>query len=103
TLSGPAQQTAYDELRDNGNGADRGAVVALDPRTGAVQAMVSMPSFDPEPLATPDREAAIDAYNELVENPDQPLYNRALRIDDIDQQTGQGGAFFPGSVMKVIV
>jgi penicillin-binding protein A len=103
TLSGAAQQTAFDELRNNANGTDKGAVVALDPRTGAVQAMVSMPAFDPTPLAVPDRQAALDAYNELNENPNQPLINRAARIDDIDERTGEGANFFPGSVMKVIV
>lgn len=103
TLSGPAQQTAFDELRDNANGADKGAVVALDPRTGAVQAMVSLPAFDPTALAVPDPQAALDAYNELNEDPDQPLINRTLRIDDIDERTGEGANFFPGSVMKVIV
>jgi peptidoglycan glycosyltransferase len=103
SLSRAAQQTAFDELSGNNNGTDKGAVVALDPRTGAVQAMVSLPTFDPTPLAVPDRQSAIDAYNELNEDPDQPLVNRAMRIDDIDERTGEGANFFPGSVMKVIV
>jgi penicillin-binding protein A len=103
TLSGPAQQTAFEELNDNQNGADAGAVVALDPRTGAIQAMVSMPAFDPTPLASPDRQEAIDAFNELDEDPAQPLINRALRIDSIDQNSDQGASFFPGSVMKVVI
>jgi peptidoglycan glycosyltransferase len=103
TLSRAAQQTAFDELRDNDNGTGKGSVVALDPRTGAVQAMVSLPTFDPTPLAVPDRQAALDTYNELNEDPAQPLINRTLRIDDIDERSGQGANFFPGSVMKVIV
>jgi penicillin-binding protein A len=103
TLSHPAQQEAFDQLRENQNGADAGAVVALDPRTGAVQAMVSMPSFDPTPLAAPDRQAAIDAFDELNEDQSQPLINRALRIDSIDERSGEGSIFFPGSVMKVII
>jgi peptidoglycan glycosyltransferase len=103
TLSAAAQQTAFEELRDNNNDASAGAAVALDPRTGAIQAMVSMPAFDPTPLATPDRQAAIDAFNTLDEDPAQPLVNRALRIDSIDQRSEEGAVFFPGSVMKVII
>lgn len=91
TLSAPAQQTAYEELRDNHVGARRGAVVALDPRTGAVQALVSMPSFNPNPLASHDGAEAEAAYQELTEDPDQPLRNRAL-----------SERYPPGSVFKII-
>ncbi|MPZ25348.1 MAG: penicillin-binding protein 2 [Micromonosporaceae bacterium] len=88
TLSRPAQQTAYELLRD---ATDKGAVVALDPRTGAVQAMVSAPSFDPNPLASHDTGAAAAAYAELSEDEDKPLLNRAV-----------SERFPPGSVFKVI-
>jgi peptidoglycan glycosyltransferase len=88
TLSRPTQQTAFEQLRD---ATDRGAVVALDPRTGAVQAMVSLPSFDPNPLASHDTAAAQEAYDELLEDPDQPLLNRAV-----------AERFEPGSTFKVI-
>ena len=91
TLSAPAQQTAYEELRDNRVGARRGAVVALDPRTGAVQALVSMPSFDPNPLASHDPDEVEAAYQELDEDPDKPLRNRAL-----------SERYPPGSVFKII-
>jgi len=91
TLSAPAQQTAYEELRDNHVGARRGAVVALDPRTGAIQALVSLPSFDPNPLASHDPEEAQAAYRELDDHPDEPLRNRAL-----------GERYPPGSVFKII-
>jgi peptidoglycan glycosyltransferase len=91
TLSRPAQQTAFEELAGNGTGTDRGAVVALDPRTGAVQALVSRPSFDPNPLASHDTSQAQEAYEELDADPDQPLRNRAL-----------AETYHPGSVFKVI-
>lgn len=91
TLSAPAQQAAYEELRDNQVGAAKGAVVAIDPRTGAIQALVSMPSFDPNPLVAHDTEAAQAAYRELEQDPDRPLRNRAL-----------AERYPPGSVFKVI-
>lgn len=91
TLSRAAQQTAYEQLRDNSTGTTRGAVVALDPRTGAVQALVSMPSFDPNPLASHNLAEVDEAFQELNQDPDQPLANRAL-----------SERFEPGSVFKVI-
>ncbi len=65
--------------------------MALDPRTGAVQALVSLPTFDPNPLVSHDTEAATQAYQELEEDPAQPLRNRAL-----------SETYHPGSVFKVI-
>jgi len=91
TLSRGAQQTAYEQLRDNRTGTNRGAVVAIDPRTGAVQALVSMPSFDPNPLASHDVAEAQAAYRELNEAPGRPLANRAI-----------SERFAPGSVFKII-
>jgi penicillin-binding protein 2 len=57
-------------------GARRGAMVALDPRTGEVLAFVSKPTFDPNLFVE-----GIDADNwkALNESPDKPLLNRALR------------------------
>lgn len=91
TLSRTGQRAAYEQLRDNRTGTDRGAVVALDPRTGAVQVMVSFPSFDPNPLASHDTEEAQAAYEELDADEDRPLVNRVT-----------AERFEPGSVMKVI-
>ena len=91
TLSQRAQKTAFDELANNRVGADKGAAVALDPRTGAIQALVSMPSFDPNPLASHDTEAAQAAYDKLAKGKDGPLRNRAL-----------GEVLPPGSTFKVI-
>ncbi|MEH0846329.1 penicillin-binding protein 2 [Micromonospora sp. CPCC 205711] len=92
TLSKRAQDTAYDQLRNNEKGVKRGAAIAIDPRTGAVQAMVSMPSFDPNPLASHDTTEAAAAYNELNKDDDRPLTNRAL--DD---------TLPPGSTFKIVV
>lgn len=66
-----------------------GSVVALDPRTGEVLAMVSRPTFDPNKFA--ERVRAKD-WKEIVENPDHPLMNRAIQA----QQA-------PGSTFKPIV
>ncbi|TDC82933.1 penicillin-binding protein 2 [Micromonospora sp. KC606] len=92
TISKRAQDTAYEQLRNNNNGAKKGAAIAIDPRTGAVQALVSMPSFDPNPLASHDTEAASAAYNKLEANPERPLTNRAL-----------AETLPPGSTFKIVV
>ncbi|MEV1333664.1 penicillin-binding protein 2 [Micromonospora costi] len=92
TLSKKAQDVAYDELRNNDLGVKRGAAIAIDPRTGAVQALVSMPSFDPNPLASHDPKKASAAYNQLEQDPDGPLKNRAL-----------SETLPPGSTFKIVV
>jgi peptidoglycan glycosyltransferase len=79
-------------MTNNERGVTKGAAVAIDPRTGAVQAMVSMPSFDPNPLVSHDEKAAQAAYNKLNKDKDQPLLNRAV-----------ASTLPPGSTMKVII
>ena len=59
----------------------KGAVVALDPTTGAILAAVSLPSYDPNMLSSHDT-AAITAYWKSL-NPDDPqsaLVNRAFNM-----------------------
>jgi peptidoglycan glycosyltransferase len=69
-----------------------GAVVALDPTTGAVLGMASTPTFDPNKLSSHDPKA-IRAYADDLEGKDRdPRLNRAI-----------GDNFPPGSVFKVIV
>jgi penicillin-binding protein A len=69
-----------------------GAVVALDPTTGAVLGMASTPTFDPNKLSSHDPNA-IRAYADKLEKMDRdPRLNRAI-----------GDNFPPGSVFKVIV
>ncbi|MFD6695456.1 peptidoglycan D,D-transpeptidase FtsI family protein [Micromonospora aurantiaca (nom. illeg.)] len=92
TLSKRAQETAYKQLNDNQVGATKGAAIAIDPRTGAVQALVSMPSFDPNPLASHDSTEADRAYNTLEKDKDRPLANRAL-----------SETLPPGSTFKIIM
>jgi penicillin-binding protein A len=72
-------------------GDQKGAVVALDPKTGAVLAMVTSPSFDPNDIASHDIEAAGKAYDRLASNPQQPLSNRAARE-----------IYPPGSTFKLV-
>ncbi|MCQ4257026.1 penicillin-binding protein 2 [Stutzerimonas stutzeri] len=64
----------------------RGAIVALQPSTGEVLAMVSQPSFDPNLFVT---GISFKAYGELRDSIDQPLFNRVLR-----------GLYPPGSTIK---
>ena len=64
----------------------RGAIVALDPRTGEILALVSSPSFNPNLFVT---GISNTDYSQLRDNLDQPLYNRAVQ-----------GAYPPGSTIK---
>jgi peptidoglycan glycosyltransferase len=77
-------------------GARKGAIMAVDPKTGAVLAMVSWPTFDPNALVSQERDAAgnlaADAVMlSYVQDPASPLLNRASM-----------GLFTPGSSFKVI-
>ncbi|MFC7528940.1 peptidoglycan D,D-transpeptidase FtsI family protein [Actinoplanes sp. GCM10030250] len=92
SLNTKAQETAWKQMTNNERGVKKGAAVAIDPRTGAIQAMVSMPSFDPNPLVSHDQAAAKKAYDKLNGDDDQPLLNRAV-----------ASTLPPGSVFKVIV
>ncbi len=67
----------------------RGAIVALDPRSGEVLAMVSQPSFDPNLFVT---GISFKAYADLRDSIDRPLFNRVLR-----------GLYPPGSTIKPAV
>jgi penicillin-binding protein 2 len=78
------QQDAAAALGDR-----RGAVVAIDPRTGGVLALVSSPSFDPNLFV--EGISAKD-YRALRDSLDTPLFNRALR-----------GQYPPGSTVKPFV
>ncbi|MET8142993.1 penicillin-binding protein 2 [Sphaerisporangium sp. NPDC005288] len=88
TLVPKAQRVAYEGLQKSGK---RGAVVALDPKTGAVLTMVSVPSYDPSPMAVPDKAKAARVYNKLNSDDNEPLINRAT-----------SKTYAPGSTFKVI-
>lgn len=87
TINPVAQQAAWDAL-----GGQRGAAVALDPTTGAILAMVSSPSFDPNTMATHSSADVRASYNSLLEDPDKPLINRTIA----------GDTYPPGSVFKLV-
>ncbi|GAB3148253.1 penicillin-binding transpeptidase domain-containing protein [Micromonospora sonneratiae] len=92
SLSRTAQEKAFTELANNKVGATRGAAVAIDPATGAIQALVSMPSFDPNPLTSHNSDEAEAAYRKLEADRNGPLKNRAL-----------SEVLPPGSTFKVVV
>lgn len=87
TLVPSVQQAAAEALGDQ-----RGAAVALDPRTGEVLALVSSPSYDPNALASHDAAAARAAREALLADEDRPLENRAIA----------SRLYPPGSVFKLV-
>ncbi len=72
-------------------GGRRGAVVALDPTTGAVLALVTSPSYDPNPLAAHDQRAVRATWERLQADPTKPLLPRPYRE-----------RYAPGSTFKVV-
>lgn len=86
TIRDDLQRVARDAL-----GEQRGSVVALDPRTGAVLAMWSNPSFDPNPIASPDGSEANAAYSAALAADGDPLLAKAFRE-----------IYFPGSTFKLV-
>ena len=78
------QQAAWDAL-----GEQPGSVVAIDPVDGSVIAMVSKPAYDPNMFV---HGISQKAYNEILNTPGRPLFNRALR-----------GGYEPGSTLKPFV
>jgi len=71
-------------------GTDVGAVVALDPSSGAILAMVSTPSFDPTSISG-DPATAPEGMDAITAQPDNPLVDRARQ-----------GRYTPGSIMKIL-
>jgi peptidoglycan glycosyltransferase len=87
TIDPAAQTAAYDGLGDQ-----TGAVAALDARTGEVLALASTPSFDPNELAAHDPSSVQETYDALIEDPSNPLWNRAIA----------GNLYAPGSTFKLV-
>ena len=75
------QRVALDALKD-----ERGALVAIDVKTGGILSMVSTPSYDPNLFTSGISQKQ---YDDLLNSPDRPLFNRALR-----------GQYPPGSTVK---
>jgi len=88
TVNSKAQDAAWNALKALGK---PGAVVALNPKTGAILAMASYPSFDPNVLAIHDGAKLNKIDNQLLRDKTQPLVNRALE-----------GTFPPGSTFKIV-
>jgi peptidoglycan glycosyltransferase len=77
TVDPDAQKAAYDGLKALGDNV-RGAVVAIEPSTGKILAMVSSPSYNPNRLASHDFNEVGKVKQRLEENPLSPLNNRAI-------------------------
>jgi penicillin-binding protein A len=92
TLIKSVQQVAYNDLINNGPNGNVGAAVALDPTSGEILALVSTPSFNPNPLASHNTNSALSTYTKLNSQSPNPLLNRAT------QET-----YPPGSTFKVIM
>ena len=88
TVNSKAQDAAWNALKSLGK---PGAVVALNPKTGAVLALASYPSFDPNVLAIHDGAKLNKIDQKLLKDPAQPLLNRALQ-----------GTYPPGSTFKIV-
>ena len=86
TINAKAQDAAWDGLKGK-----KGAVVALDYTTGAVLAMASSPSYDPNELASHHLNDTTRAWKNLVADPSSPLTNRATRE-----------IYPPGSTFKLV-
>ncbi len=84
TLDAGLQRVASEAL-----GEQRGAIVALDTRTGGILAMVSKPGYDPNPFVTGIDHAS---YALLRDSIDVPLFNRAIQ-----------GQYEPGSTLKPFI
>ncbi len=90
TLDPAAQAAAFDGLQALPGDA-KGAVVALEPSTGKILAMVSSPSFDPNALASHDLSDVGDEAKRLQADPATPLINRSIQT-----------TLPPGSTFKLV-
>jgi len=88
TINSAAQKAAYQALKAAGR---PGGAVAIDPKTGAILALASYPSFNPNKLATLNGNALNKADKKYLNSPQQPLLNRAINE-----------TFPPGSTFKVV-
>jgi peptidoglycan glycosyltransferase len=86
TLNAAAQLAAY-----KGLSGKKGAVVAIEPKTGKVLALVSRPSYDPNELAGHDLDKVSDAWKKLNEDANKPMSNRAIKE-----------IYPPGSTFKLV-
>ena len=83
TIDLDLQRTAEEAYQDK-----NGALVAMDPKTGRILAMVSKPSFEPDIFA---RNILPEEWKSLVENPHHPLQNKGIQ-----------GQYPAGSTFKIV-
>jgi len=86
TVRADLQRIATEQLAER-----EGSVVALDPRTGEILALVSYPSYDPNLLADHDTQRATDVQRLLDADPNKPRLARSYQ-----------DRYFPGSTFKVV-
>lgn len=88
TIDAGLQRYAYERLVAGlaSLGRTRGAVVVIDPRNGAVRALVSVPAYDPEAFTRSDRGEERARY---LTDPERPLFDRVV-----------SGVYTPGSTIK---
>ena len=86
SIVGRVQKAAVDALAATGK---KGAIVALDPRTGAVLASVSLPNYDASAIANPATEDV--AWQQVNGDEGKPLIDRA-----------RSGLYPPGSTFKIV-
>jgi penicillin-binding protein A len=97
TINSAAQKTAYQALQNilrgkTLNGKQQvGGVVALNPATGAILAMASYPTYDPNSLAVHDTTQLNKAYTQLSQQSPSPLINSASQT-----------TMPPGSTFKIV-
>lgn len=84
----PKAQAAADKALGN----QRGAVVALDPATGEILALVSHPAYDPAALSSHDTQKVTAAWKRLNGDPSAPMVDRAIA----------GNLYPPGSTFKLV-
>jgi peptidoglycan glycosyltransferase len=88
SLDATVQRAAFDAL-----GSQQGAVIAIEPSTGRILAMVSSPTYDTNLLAAHDAKAVNAYYDQLDADPAHPLFNRSIG----------GDLNPPGSTFKLVV
>lgn len=91
TLDRQVQDAAYNALAQTIGPEGEGSVVAIEPKTGKILAMVSLPTFDPNDLATHEFDESEAAYERLEDDEREPLVNRAVQT-----------RLFPGSTYKIV-
>ncbi|MGW5050852.1 peptidoglycan D,D-transpeptidase FtsI family protein [Actinokineospora sp. NPDC004072] len=88
TINPAAQKAAYEAMGAN---EFAGSVVALNPKTGQILALVSTPSYDPNPLAAHSRDTQVEAWDSY-QTKSKPMLNRAT-----------SETYAPGSTFKLVV